>query len=215
MKMQGMKRTGGSAGFSLFELMVALGVTMVIMVAAARMLAMSFTVRTRENQRTEAIADVQRALQAMTREISNAGFGLTNNGIVCDEPDETVFGEIRIRSNLNAFSESSLDTADSDEDVVYGLINDATVTPPQRLVTRQNVNTGQISQMANRVDALQFTFLNADGTAAASPAAAAKIRITVTVTLPAVGTPRVSGYQPPTRMQLVSEATLRNRLLAD
>src|SRR5919199_1453088 len=92
----------GAAGFSLLELMVALGVTMVIMVAAGRMLAMSMNVRTRENQRTEAVADAQRALQAITRDVSNAGLGLSSNGIIGTiindpaDPDYN-FGEIRIR----------------------------------------------------------------------------------------------------------------------
>jgi prepilin-type N-terminal cleavage/methylation domain-containing protein len=210
------KRTkaGDSRGFSLIELMVALGVTLVIMVVAGRMLAMSLNVRMRENQRTEAIADVQRALQMMTREIGNAGLGLRGNGITCDEPDETIFGEIRVRSNLNAFPPSSdADTADADEDVAYSLINDATVTPPQRLITRQDINTGKIAQLANRIDALQFTFFNEDGTAA-TPAEAERVQITVAVTLPAVGSPNSSGYQPPARIRLQSEATLRNRLLA-
>ena len=39
------------------------------------------------------------------------------------------------------------------------------------------------------------------------------MRRRVTVSLPSVGTPKVPGYQPPTRMQLRSEATLRNSLL--
>lgn len=215
MKTKSINQTDGSAGFSLVELMVALGVTMIIMVAAVQMLAMSFNVRTRENQRTEAVSDLQRALQVMTREISNAGFGLTTNGIICDDPGETVSGEIRVRSNLNAFSESSPDTTDADEDVVYALINDATVTPAQRLITRQDVNTGRIAQMANRIDALQFDFFNVDGTAASSPTTAAKIRITVTVTLPAVGTSGTAGYQPATRAQLVSDTTLRNSMLSE
>lgn len=202
-----------AAGFSLIELMLAMAVTLVIMVVAGRLLAMSLNVRTRENQRTEAIADVQRSLQAMTRDISNAGLGLTTNGLIDDDPTETVYGELRIRSNLDAFSEATPDTTDSDEDVVYALINDATVTPPQRLITRQDVNTGQISQLANRIDALQFEFLNADGSAASSVGAAVKVRITVTVSLPQVGTAGAPGYQPPTRMQLRSEATLRNSLL--
>jgi prepilin-type N-terminal cleavage/methylation domain-containing protein len=210
------KRTtaGDNRGFSLIELMVALGVTLVIMVVAGRMLAMSLNVRMRENQRTEAIADVQRALQMMTREIGNAGLGLRGNGITCDEPDETTFGEIRVRSNLDAFPPSGdADTSDADEDVAYSLINDATVTPPQRLITRQDVNTGKIAQLANRIDALQFTFFNEDGTAA-TPAEAERVQITVTVNLPAVGTANSSGYQPPARIRLQSEATLRNRLLA-
>src|SRR5215216_5815652 len=91
----------GEAGFSLIELMVALGVTLVIMAIASQMLAMSMAVRTRENQRSEAIADVQRALQTMTREISNAGLGLGGqNGLVDGDSGSLA---LRVRSNLNAF----------------------------------------------------------------------------------------------------------------
>jgi prepilin-type N-terminal cleavage/methylation domain-containing protein len=209
------ERRKGQAGFSLLELMVALGVTLVVMTVAGRILAMSLKVRTRENQRAEAIADAQRSLQLMTRDISNAGLGLSTNGLIDDDPNEDTFGELRVRSNLNAFTETTPDTADTDEDVVYSLIANGTVDPPQSLITRQDLNTGQITQIANRIDALQFTFLKADGTAAASVAAAEKVRITVTVLLQAVGTAGMEGYQPATRMQLVSEATLRNRLLTD
>ena len=46
-----------------------------------------------------------------------------------------------------------------------------------------------------------------------TPDKAVKVRITVTVSLPSLGTPKAPGYQPPTRMQLRSEATLRNSLL--
>ena len=205
--------TGGEAGFSLIELMVAMGVTLTIMAVAGQMLAMTMNVRTRENQRTEAIADAQRALQAMTRDIGNAGLGLTNNGIYCDNPAAKTFGELRIRSNLNAFQETVPNTTDADEDVVYSLIKDGTTTPAQLLVTRQDVNTGQISQLANRIDGLHFDFLNSDDTTAASVAAAAKVKVTVWVSLDAVGSPGSYGYQPPTRMMLSSQVALRNSLL--
>lgn len=208
------KESGGEAGFSLIELMVAMGVTLTIMVVAAQMLAMTMNIRTRENQRTEAIADAQRALQAMTRDIGNAGLGLTNNGVYCDNPAAKTFGEIRVRSNLNAFQEAVPNTSDPDEDVAYSLIKDGTTTPAQFLVTRQDVNTGQISQLANRIDGLHFDFLNADDTAAASVAAAAKVKVTVWVSLPEVGKPGSYGYQPPTRMMLSSQVALRNSLLA-
>lgn len=202
-----------SRGFSLIELMVAMGVTLVIMIAAGRMLAMSMNVRMRENQRSEAIADVQRALQSMSRDLGNAGLGLAGNGITCDDPNEDTYGEIRIRSNLNGMPPAyDTTTKDADEDVVYALINDATVTPPQRLITRQDVNAKRISQLANRIDALQFTFLHADGTAA-TPPTAERVKITVTVTLPAIGTAGVGGYQPPSRMRLQSDVILRNSLL--
>jgi prepilin-type N-terminal cleavage/methylation domain-containing protein len=215
MQKQTDKRAGGEAGFSLIELMVALGVTLVIMVVASRMLAMSMAVRTRENQRSEAIADVQRALQTMTREISNAGLGMTNNGLVNADSDGN---SIRVRSNLNAFcgpdpALCDSDTTDADEDVVFAIITNNSGGETQWLITRQDVVTGAISPLANRVDFLEVSYLKADGTAAATASAATRVGIAVSVLLPAIGTPKAPGYQPPTRMRLTSEAVLRNSLL--
>src|SRR5437868_598513 len=153
----------GDAGFSLIELMIALGITLIIMVVAGRMLAMSLNIRMRENQRTEAISDAQRALQMITRDITNAGLGLKTNGLSSTDPTEEIYGNIRIRSNLDAFSEIAPNTTTPGDDVAYELVNDATVTPAQRLVTRQDINSMQISQLANRIDALQFEFLDAAG----------------------------------------------------
>ena len=208
-------RAGPSAGFSLIELMIALGVTLVIMVISAQLLAASLNVRTRENARAEAIADVQRGLQTMSREIGNAGLGLAGNGLHPTDSDEA---QIRVRANLNAFSgdTDTLDTTDAgSEDVVFAIINNFTGGEPegQRLITRQDVNTNRISSLANRVDSLRFDYLNPDGTVAASPAQAARVRITVGVTLRAVGTPGRPGYQPQSRTQVVSDVSLRNRLL--
>ena len=207
----------GEAGFSLIELMIALGVTLIIMVVASRMLAMTMAVRQRENQRSEAIADTQRALQAMTREISNAGLGMTNNGLVNADSNELA---IRVRTNLNAFCGTTEtcdeDTDDAGEDVVFVVLNNPTGGggDNQRLITRQDRNSANtISPLANRIDALAFEYVNADGTAAANPSDAEKVKITVTVTLPAVGTAGQAGYQPASQIQLASEAVLRNTLL--
>lgn len=213
----------GEAGFSLIELMVALGVTLVIMVIASRMLAMSMAVRARENQRSEAIADVQRALQTMTREISNAGLGLTaSNGLVAADSDDL---QIRVRSNLNAFcdvkaaatSPCDSDTSDSGEDVVFAVINNTTGGggDNQRLITRQDINNSNaISSLANRVDGLKFVYVKSDGAETANASQAQRVKLTVTVTLPAVGSKGQAGYQPASQMQLASEAVLRNALLS-
>ena len=207
----------GEAGFSLIELMVALGVTLVIMVIASQLLAMSMFVRQRENQRSEAVADVQRALQAMSREISNAGLGMSNNGLVNDNSTDI---SIRIRSNLNAIcggpSVCDADTQDPGEDIVFALINNTTGggEDNQRLITRQDVNSSNaISALANRIDSLEFEYVDAGGLFTPDASAAQKVRISVTVTLPAVGSEGQAGYQPASQMQLVSEAALRNLLL--
>jgi prepilin-type N-terminal cleavage/methylation domain-containing protein len=211
-----------SRGFSLVELMVALGVTLVIMAVSARMLSMTLNVRSRENQRTEAVSDVQRVLQMMSREIGNAGLGLTSNGLMLYPaaatavPGKTELLKLRVRSNLNAFPpDNDTDTDETDEDIVYAYVEEAAPGPARRYVTRQDANTESVSLLADDIDELTFDFLNEDGTAAANVAAAERVRITATVTLPAVGTEGQAGYQPPSRMRLRSEATLRNRLLGN
>jgi len=174
-------------------------------------------VRQRENQRSEAVADVQRALQSMSREISNAGLGLKNNGLVAADSDDIA---IRIRSNLNAFcgatSACDSDANDPGEDIVFAILNNTTGGggDNQRLITRQDVNdSNAISALANRIDSLTFDYIDENGVTTADASDAQKVKIAVTVTLPKVGTEGQAGYQPPSQMQLVSEAVLRNALL--
>ena len=83
-------------GFSLIELLLAMTITLTVLGLTAGLLASSFNVRARENQKTDALADAQRALNIMTREIANTGFGLANNGIVAADSTEST---IRIRAN--------------------------------------------------------------------------------------------------------------------
>src|SRR5574338_244662 len=88
-------------GFSLIELLIAMTVTVVIACIATTLVAQSFRMRAREDARSDAIADAQRALNIVSREIANAGFGLIDNGIV---PGDTGTSSIRFRANLNAYT---------------------------------------------------------------------------------------------------------------
>src|SRR6185436_16043841 len=112
------RKRSSVGGFSLIELLIAMTVTLVLLGLASAMLASSFKVRTRENQRTEALADTQRGLNLITREVANSGYGLTDNGIVSADSGLT---SIRVRANLNASQkESTSGTAtDKDEDVKF------------------------------------------------------------------------------------------------
>src|SRR4029079_15001090 len=89
-----------SGGFSLLELLIAMVITMAWMTAASTLLANALRVRSRENQKSDALADVQRALNIMSREIANSGFNLSNNGLVVADSTRT---KLRIRANLNRF----------------------------------------------------------------------------------------------------------------
>src|SRR5215467_13400873 len=117
-----------SRGFSLLELLIAMVVTLTLMTVATSLLANALRVRTRENQKSNALADTQRALNIMSREIANAGYDLTNNGIVAAESSAT---RIRVRANLNRFDYSAGVTdamrnavGESGEDLTY-FLNDA------------------------------------------------------------------------------------------
>jgi prepilin-type N-terminal cleavage/methylation domain-containing protein len=171
------------SGFSLLELIIAMAITVTIMGLSSSLLAGSFNVRSREDRKSDAIADVQRALNIMTREISNAGMklpsGLPNvstNGLVAGDSDTE---SIRIVSNLNGMPDSAngyfedSDVDDTDEDLKFLMYVDA--NRGQRYIVRYEKNgSNQTTVLANRIDSLVFryydekvtydTTVDADGT---------------------------------------------------
>lgn len=207
------------AGFSLLELSLAMLVTLVIMGIATTMLAAAFKVRSRENKRSSAIADAQSALNGMSREIANAGYGLSSNGIVIGGDSGPT--QIRVRSDLNL----SGATDDPGEDVKYIFVNDAN----GNCLVRMNLQPAQTTGIAARIDGLaiyyydrRVTYISGGGVitnvrnsagtlqAQVNPENARYLVLLVRVTLPAVGTAGSPGYQPAAATQLVSSVTLRN-----
>src|SRR6185369_13295845 len=144
------------AGFSLLELIVAMSITIVLAGLASALLAGSFSMRARENQKTEALADAQRGLNLMTREIANSGYGLTDNGLVAADSGLT---SIRVRANLNASSgeTTSNSTSDRDEDIKYLLWSDPDNV--NSFIVRLDVNSSaQEMILANRVDSMKLRY---------------------------------------------------------
>jgi Tfp pilus assembly protein PilW len=214
------------SGFSLVEMLIAMTVTISLLGLASVLLAGSFNVRTRENQKTDALADAQRGLNLMTREIANAGYGLTDNGIVAADSG---LSSIRVRANLNASSgeTTSNSATDRDEDVKYLLYTDSNSS----YIVRLDVNTAaQEMVLANRVDALNIRYYADKVTYTAGTCDITDVRdsfgnpvdevpaksgakyvvVSVCVTLPAVASPGSPGYEPPARVQLISNVALRN-----
>src|SRR6185369_5151615 len=94
------------------------------------------------------------ALNIMTREIANTGFGLANNGIVAADSNETA---IRVRANLNAFDSqtSSNSISDRNEDVKYSLYS----AGADSYIVRLDIGTqNQTTVLANRVDSLRIRY---------------------------------------------------------
>lgn len=220
------KKRNGESGFSLIELLMAMAITLSVLGLAANLLAGSFNVRARENQKTDALADAQRALNIMTREIANTGFGLANNGIV--EADSTA-SAIRIRSNLNAFDSQTTSNSISDrnEDVKYSLYSAGS----DSYIVRLDIGTqNQTTVLANRVDTLKIRYYpakisytasanNCDITTTSTEVTLKSdtkyIVISVCVELPERGAQGSAGYQPVSRVQLVSDVYLRNADVAN
>ena len=214
-----------SGGFSLLELLIAMVITMTLMTAASTLLANALRVRSRENQKSDALADTQRALNIMSREIANAGFNMTGNGIVAADSG---INEIRVRANLNRYdydasvtNDSRANVQDSGEDITY-FINSADNT--MYLARHDKFGTGS-TVLANRIDGMNIHYFDQKvsyiappgrsditGVSAAevSPANAKYIVIAISVTLDAVGSPNTPGYQPTYSVLLCSDVTLRN-----
>src|SRR5688500_5047144 len=148
------------SGFSMIELVVAMAVTLTIVGLASSLLASSFNMRSREDRKSDAIADVQRALNIMTREISNSGLKLpgdlpqvSTNGIVVNDTNSD---SLRLVSNLNGMPDSAngyfedTDVEDADEDLKFLMYVDATLG--QRYIVRYERNgANQTTVLANRI----------------------------------------------------------------
>ncbi|HKQ51805.1 MAG TPA: type II secretion system protein [Pyrinomonadaceae bacterium] len=208
-RQQAERRAHGLAradGFSLIELTIAMALVLIMMAGASRLLMTSLGVRTRESQKSDALADAQRALNIMSREIGNSGFGMNYNGLVETDCHPTtaadpVTAQIRLRANVNNANGT---ISDSDEDVTF-LYKGAQT----RAIIRYDDVTKQSTVLAGEIDAMQITYINAAGgeSTLATPTAvreAERVRVTIQVNLQAtVG-------QPASQVLLTSEIALRN-----
>lgn len=185
------------AGFSLLELLIAMTITLAMMIAASTLLADSLRTRTRENARSEALTAAQRALNLMTREIGNSGYGLNDNGIVSGDSGPS---SIRVRANLN--NNTTISEIDEDIRFVYQTANKAIV----RFDSTPAPN-GTRTALASNINDLTLTYWDFAGVQITNPTnykSVERIRIAVRVDLPA------GPGQPAAVVRLISDVALRN-----
>jgi type II secretory pathway pseudopilin PulG len=192
-------RISSEEGFSIIELVISMAITLAVMAAATTLLASSLRTRGRENTRSEALAATQRALNIMSREIGNTGYGLADNGIVLADSGTS---SIRVRANLN---NDSLLTG-SDEDIRYVYQNPGGATGS---IVRYDNSLGAAGNvvLATNISALVLTYFDVNGNVIANAANygnAERLTIEVRVDLPP------SLEQPATTVKLVSDVALRN-----
>lgn len=224
--------TSRSEGFSLIELLIAMTLALVVMGIATTLIASAFHIRERENQKSDALADTQRALNIMSREIANAGFNLSTNGIVAADSGVS---SIRVRANLNKYDttaaeESRNNVQDPGEDIQYFISAADNTIYLARYDEYALTGPTRKTVLANRIDSFNIHYFNQRVTytantgdtditnpsvpEVASPSAATYIVIAIAVTLDQVGTEGSPGYQPPFRVLLVSDVSLRNNGLS-
>ena len=217
------------AGFSFIELMIAMVVMLVIMGLVSTMLGRTLNIKSRESRKTDALTSAQAALNIMSREVSNAGFGIyegsaftqsASNGIVLTDSNQNA---LRFRANLTNVGTGSASTMgcppactnEPGEDVTYFFDNTtASIVryDPHGLQTSPGVYEPQTSVIVNKISNITFSYFDYqdDGTVTVDPGNPAptsrtgRIRLTVEVQLEPVQN------EPDETVKFTSEINLRN-----
>jgi prepilin-type N-terminal cleavage/methylation domain-containing protein len=222
MNMKGNK-SNTESGFSLLELIIAMTVMLIALGIISSIMSKSFAVRARESRTTDALSSAQAALNVLSRDIGNSGYGMyidadtpsANNGIV---PADSNDHKIRVRANLSNAGGTLLSPGVStlllnapNEDITYFF--DA----PTKSIVRYDPNGGGIgvpvtSVVVNRISNVTFRYYDYAGATSAvtgpfnvPSANTGRVEITVDVTLDPV-----AGQPNPASITFTSEVTLRN-----
>ncbi len=210
-----------NAGFSLLELVIGMTVTLILLAVLSSVLHRATGVNAREGRKADALVSAQAAMNVVSREIGNSGFGIytdattqtPSNGIVLADSSAN---QIRIRSNFDNVGDYSvppgstvLSTNQPGEDVTYFF------EPATRSIVRYDRNpptgTDATSVVVNQISSVRFQYFNyttssSTVTETATPTSATgRVRITVEVELdPVVGQARNE------TVTFTSDVTLRN-----
>ncbi len=193
-------KTKKNAGYSILELMIAMTIMLGLMGIVSTLFAKSIGTRDRESRKTDALTSAQAALNVMSHEIANSGFGLTYNGIVVADSNSN---QLHFRSN---FVNGDLQTKSPGEDITY--YYEATTDSIVRYDRNSNPTT---SAIINKISQVTFQYFNYAGTNSTPTITSVpttntgRVRITISVQLEAVqGQPRGQS------VSFTSDVTLRN-----
>lgn len=213
------RKNKNETGFSIAELMIAMVIMLVLMGIASTLFSKALGVRSRESRKTDALTSAEAALNIMSREIANSGFGLytdpvskaADNGIILADSDAT---RIHVRSNkTNTVDYSNLPnvgaTNDPGEDVTYYF--DSATNSIVRYDPNAVSPTPETSAIVNKISNVTFDYFNyAPGVSTATQTTTpttttGRVRITVTVQLD-----HVDGQPDNQTVTFTSDVTLRN-----
>jgi prepilin-type N-terminal cleavage/methylation domain-containing protein len=176
----GCVRSNGCDGFSLVELLVSMVVTLVILGGAIGIFTTQLQSSQYQVRRADAITSAQAAINILSREIGNSGYGLrrgilASNGLVLADCNAT---RLHFRANTNNLNPT---TSDPGEDVTFYYDADS-----QSIVRYDATNGGSSAGVINQVSHVTFRYFdyasNGSFTEVATPTdytARVSIRLTV------------------------------------
>ena len=204
-----------NAGFSILELIIAMTVILLCLGIVSTLISRAFSVRARESQRTDALTSALAALNVISREISNSGFGISagdsansaSNGIVvADSTAKRIHFRANIENRGPVGGDTVISTNEVGEDITY-FYDEVT----DSIVRYDPNNTPQTSVVVNRISDVTFEYFDYEGASSSGTLVefptnnTGRVRITVQVQLDAV-----QGQPNPLDVTFASDVTLRN-----
>lgn len=196
----------GECGYTMVELIVSLAISLIIFGAAVAAFTGALNGREYQTARTDAIVSAQAAINIMSREIGNAGYGLLNNGIVLADSNAT---RLHFRTNVD---NSNFSTTDPNEDVTF--FCDSCDSNGGSVVRFDAANGGATSGIINKVSRVQFEYWDYDDIThtVTGPFSAATLntgRVTITLTV-VINTVQGQPTGDAANVTVRSDVTLRN-----
>lgn len=197
------KKTKYVAGFSIVEMLVTLVIMLVIMGAVTTLFSRSLSTKSRQSSRTDALTAAQAALNVMSREIANSGYGVTSNGLLSDSTPTLIHyvtNHVNTNDNLNQPGENV--TYYHEPGTQSILRHDAHGNPDGSALT---------SIIINRISSVGFKYYNYSlsdpiGTSSDNPTASTgRVRITLEIKME-----EIEGQVKNDKVVLTSDVVLRN-----
>ena len=203
------RKNNKEAGFSLIELIIAMTIALVLLGLVSTLFARVMGTRQRESRRTDALTSAQAALNVMSREIANSGYGLNTNGIITGDSHQK---RLHFRANIvNNDLNPSPGTTSPGEDLTY--FYDTNTESIVRYDAHGISETKpSLSVIVNRISDVKYEYYDYKG-GSSTPSAAktiptsdtGRVRITITVLLEPV-----QGQPDNQFVKFTSDVTLRN-----
>lgn len=186
----------------MIELIISVALSVIILAAGISAFSTALSMRSREASKTDAITSTQAALNVLTREIGNSGFGLSTNGIVIADSTNK-----KLRFRANVYNDDG-QAASSGEDVMFYF--DAASGSVVRFDRNANGGAGLTAGVVNRISDVDFGYYDYTSAGRTGPnttptADTGRVVITLTVFLP-----DVVGQPANRTVTVTSDVTLRN-----